>query len=67
MQKGADAAATAQMERLQNQNSMLQKVSRKLQEEVKLLREGGSVLSHGAGEGNGIGGLQLLDMERCQT
>ncbi len=43
MQKGGDATAAAQLERLQAQNGMLQKVSRKLQEEVRLLRIGQSV------------------------
>ena len=42
-QKGNDATAGAQLERLQSQNAMLQKVSRKLQEEVRLLRTGRSV------------------------
>ena len=48
MQKGGDATAGAQLDRLQAQNGMLQKVSRKLQEEVRLLRMG-----HSVPEGNG--------------
>ena len=40
VQKGGNTEAGAQLERLQAQNGMLQKVSRKLQEEVKLLRTG---------------------------
>ncbi|CAL5227382.1 g10332 [Coccomyxa viridis] len=47
-QKGGDATAGAQLDRLQAQNGMLQKVSRKLQEEVRLLRMG-----HSVPEGNG--------------
>ena len=42
-QKGGDGTAGAQLERLQAQNGMLQKVSRKLQEEVRLLRAGHSL------------------------
>ena len=43
LQKGGDGTAGAQLDRLQAQNGMLQKVSRKLQEEVRLLRMGDSV------------------------
>ena len=52
MQMAGDAAGHAQLERLQAQNSMLQKLSRKLQEEVRFLRASDSAPN--AAVGNGV-------------
>ena len=51
VQMAGDAAGHAQLERLQAQNSTLQKLSRKLQEEVRCLRAGDSAPSTAAGNG----------------
>ncbi len=58
MQKGGDAIAGAQLDRLQAQNSMLQKVSRKLQEEVRLLRTGHTLPGHIGIDGHSLESLQ---------
>ena len=49
VQMAGDAAGHAQLERLQAQNSTLQKLSRKLQGEVRCLRAGDSASSTAAG------------------
>ena len=51
VQMAGDAAGHAQLDRLQAQNSTLQKLSRKLQEEVRCLRAGDSAPSTAAGNG----------------
>lgn len=62
LQKGGDTIAGAQLERLQVQNSMLQKVSRKLQEEVRLLRTGHTLPGH-----NGIDGHSLESQQESHN
>ena len=50
VQMAGEAAGHAQLERLQAQNSTLQKLSRKLQEEVRCLRAGDSTPSTAGGD-----------------
>ena len=57
VQKEGDAAMGSHLERLQAQNSMLQKVSRKLQEEVRLLRSGNSLPGADVGEAESLDSL----------
>lgn len=55
-----------QLERLQAQNSMLQKVSRKLQEEVRLLRSGNSLPGADVGEAESLDSLNQLESQEGQ-
>ena len=59
VQMAGDAAGHAQLDRLQAQNSTLQKLSRKLQEEVRCLRAGESAPSTAAGIGTDAAAQQM--------
>ncbi len=54
VQEQGDATVGPQLEILQAQNSMLQKVSRKLQEEVRLLRSGNGMPGADVGEAESL-------------
>ena len=55
-----------QLERLQAQNSMLQKVSRKLQEEARLLRSGTSLPGADVREAESLDSLNQLESQEGQ-